>query len=151
MIENYEINKSTLAIVPINENLSKIYEEEESYVIKKSVSNIINSSCKYFGSSYTGRYEGSKSLLGMSYKLPIIIEETQEIIFFPTSSPRFNNCSWISLKNINNYEKNNDRVIVNFKNGLNLELNLSLFSFENQVFRALRLENILKKRKLSQI
>lgn len=151
MIDNYEINKSTLAIIPIDEKSSKIFEEEETFIINKSVSQIINSSCKYFGSSYNGRYEGAKSLLGMSYKLPIIIEETQEIIFFPTSSPRFNNCSWISLKNINNYEKNKNGVIINFKNGLNLELDLSIFSLENQIFRALRLENILKRRKLSQI
>lgn len=151
MIDNYEINKSTLAIIPIDEKSSKIFEEEENFIINKSVSQIINSSCKYFGSSYNGRYEGAKSLLGMSYKLPIIIEETQEIIFFPTSSPRFNNCSWISLKNINNYEKNKNGVIINFKNGLNLELDLSIFSLENQIFRALRLENILKRRKLSQI
>ena len=148
MKESYEINKSTLAIIPIDQNSSKIYEEEDNFVIKKSVSNIINSSCKYFGSSYNGRYEGSKDLLGMSYKLPIIIEETQEIIFFPTSSPRFNNCSWISLKKINNYEKNKTGVTINFKNGLNLEFYLSIFSLENQIFRALRLENILKDRKI---
>lgn len=148
MKESYEINKSTLAIIPIDQNSSKIYEEEDNFVIKKSVSNIINSSCKYFGSSYNGRYEGSKDLLGMSYKLPIIIEETQEIIFFPTSSPRFNNCSWISLKKINNYEKNKTGVTINFKNGLNLEFDLSIFSLENQIFRALRLENILKDRKI---
>lgn len=148
MKESYEINKSTLAIIPIDQNSSKIYEEEDNFIIKKSVSNIINSSCKYFGSSYNGRYEGSKDLLGMSYKLPIIIEETQEIIFFPTSSPRFNNCSWISLKKINNYEKNKTGVTINFKNGLNLEFDLSIFSLENQIFRALRLENILKDRKI---
>lgn len=148
MIDSYEINKSTLAIIPLEEKVSKIYEQDNSFIINKSVSDIINYSCKYFGSSYNGRYEGSKNLLGVSYKLPIIIEETQEIIFFPTSSPRFNNCSWISLKNINNYIKNNNGVIVNFKNGLDLEFNLSIFSFENQVFRALRLENILKRRKV---
>ncbi len=149
MITNYEINKSTLAIIPLNENLSKIYEHNNILTINKSVSDIINYSCKYFGSSYNGRYEGSKNLLGVSYKLPIIIEETNEIIFFPTSSPRFNNCSWISLKNINDYSKKDNKVLVNFKNGLNLEFDLSIFSFENQIFRALRLENILKRRKIS--
>ena len=51
---------------------------------------------------------------------------------------------------INNYIKNDNKVLVNFKNGINLEFDLSIFSFENQIFRALRLENILKTRKLIQ-
>ena len=147
-MENYEINLSTLAIVPLDSHISKIYEQDRDFIINKSVADIINNSCKYFGSSYNGRYEGAKDLLGMSYKLPIIIEETKEIIFFPTSSPRFNKCSWISLKNINNYEKKEDKVIINFKNGMNLEFDLSIFSLENQIYRALRLENILKRRKI---
>lgn len=147
MLENYEINNETLAIVPLNDTQSKVFESNQSYVVNINVQNIINNSCKYFGSSFSGRCEGSKNLLGMSYKLPIIIEETKEIIFFPTSSPRFNKCSWISLKNIENYTETNNSVIVNFKQGQNVTFDLSIFSFENQVFRALRLETILKRRK----
>ena len=37
----------------------------------------MDDSCKYFGSSYQGRYEGTKNLIGMNYKLPIIIEESR--------------------------------------------------------------------------
>lgn len=150
MLENYEINNGTLAIIPINENQSQVYEFNNKYIVNSDVKTIINNSCKYFGSSFIGRYEGSKTLLGMNYKLPIIIEETQEIIFFPTSSPRFDKCSWISLKNIENYKEENNKVVVNFKTGENVNFNLSIFSFENQVFRAIRLERILKRRKSAQ-
>ena len=113
MLDNYEINKSTLAIIPVESNISKIYEHDSNFIINKSVADIINHSCKYFGSSYVGRYEGAKNILGVSYKLPIIIEETQELIFFPTNSPRLDNCSWISLKNINNYIKNDNQMFLN--------------------------------------
>ena len=146
----YEFNKGTLAILPNGKESSLIYEDDSRYIIDDNPLNIMEDSCKYFGSSYVGRYEGAKNILGVSYKLPIIIEETQELIFFPTNSPRLDNCSWISLKNINNYIKNDNKVLVNFKNGINLEFDLSIFSFENQIFRALRLENILKTRKLIQ-
>lgn len=149
MLDNYEINSSTLAVVPLTNGKSKIYEFDNTFEVNMNVYDIINSSCKYFGSSYIGRYEGAKTLLGMSYKLPIIIEETKEIIFFPTSSPKLNECSWISLKDIENYDKKYNNVVVEFKNGLHLEFELSIFSFENQVFRALRLENIIKKRKMA--
>ena len=35
------------------------------------------------------------------------IEETNEIIFFPTESSKSANCIWISLNNIKSYEKSN--------------------------------------------
>ncbi|MCM1370448.1 MAG: competence protein ComK [Clostridium sp.] len=146
-MEHYEINDSTLAIKPLNDATSIVYEKDRNFTINQKTTQIINYSCKYFGSSYQGRFEGAKDLLGMNYKLPIIIEESKEIIFFPTSSPRYENCCWISLKNIENYIKKDNSVIINFKNGVNLDFDLSINSLENQIFRALRLEKILKTRK----
>jgi competence protein ComK len=148
MINNYEINNSTLAIIPVGDKVSKIIEEENNFVINKIPTEVVDDSCKFFGSSYLGRFEGTKSLLGVNYKSPIIIEETKEIIFFPTSSPRFNNCFWISLNNIENYSKNEHKTIISFKNGQRIELNISYGSLENQILRATRLESILRKRKL---
>lgn len=150
MISNYEINNSTLAIIPISNKVSKIIEEDNNFIINKSTTEVVDDSCKFFGSSYLGRFEGTKSLLGINYKSPIIIEETKEIIFFPTSSPRFNDCFWISLNNIDKYLKdNNNNSIINFKNGQSIELNISYGSLENQIMRATRLESVLRKRKLS--
>lgn len=147
MLENYEINTNTIAIIPLNSNLSKVIEEDMEYEVCKSTTEIINHSCKYFGSSFIGRKEGTKALMGISYKAPIIVEETKNIIFFPTSSPRFDNCTWISLRHVNNYLKNEQNSLISFKNGGKLELNISYGSLENQVLRATRLESILRHRK----
>ena len=103
MLDQYEINKSTLAVLPIDESSSRVLEEEAEYIVNKSTTDVINDSCKYFGSSYKGRNEGTKSLIGGNYKLPILIEESREIIFFPTSSPKLEECAWISLNNLKNY------------------------------------------------
>ena len=148
MINNYEINNSTLAIIPISGKTSKIIEVDNTLTINKSPPEIVDDSCKFFGSSYIGRFEGTKNLIGVNYKAPIIIEETREIIFFPTSSPRFNNCFWISLKNIDNYLKNsNNNSIIKFKNGQSIELDISFGSLENQILRAATLESVLRQRK----
>lgn len=150
MIKSYEINGNTLAIIPITKNSSKVIEAGQELLVEKGSTEIIDESCKYFGSSYTGRFEGTKEILGVSYKSPIIIEESREIIFFPTTSPRVEDCHWISLNNIDDYRKNNQTsTLINFKNGKTLVLNMSLGSFENQMIRSLRLANILKRRKLS--
>ena len=148
MKQNYEINNSTLAILPIDDCTSKVIESTEEYIVNKSSFNIIEDSCMYFGSNYQGRYEGTKKLIGMSYKLPIIIEESRNIIFFPTSSPKLSECMWISLNNLDKYYSDeNDNSYIDFKNGYKLKLNISKFALENQILRASRLEFVLRSRK----
>ena len=150
MIQSYEINGNTLAIIPITKNTSKVIEAEQEILVEKSAKEIIDDSCRYFGSSYNGRFEGTKNILGVNYKSPIIVEESRDIIFFPTTSPRIEDCHWISLNNIDDYQKSTQNsTLINFKSGQTLELNISLGSFENQMIRSLRLANILKRRKLS--
>ena len=116
-METYEISKQTLAIIALNEETSKIIEEDKEFIINRSSKKIINDSCKFFGSSYEGRFQGTKTMLGISHKSPIIIEESSEIIFFPTSSPRLDMCSWISLNNIKDYNKDKKNTIINFSCG----------------------------------
>ena len=61
---NYEINNETLAIIPIDENKTKILEVNNEYIIEKSPYKIMENSCSYFGSSLQGRLAGSKNMLG---------------------------------------------------------------------------------------
>lgn len=147
MLQEYEINSSTLAVLPVDEGTSKILEEEGEYYVKRAAIDIIDDSCKYFGSSLKGRNEGTKNLIGGNYKLPVVIEESRNIIFFPTSSPRLDDCAWISLNNLDNYFKQDKKGFIKFKNGSILNAGISIFSLENQVLRASRLENVLRKRK----
>lgn len=148
MKNEYEINSETLAIISIDRTMSKVIERDNVFFVNISAMNIIDNSCKFFGSSYSGRFEGTKNLTGISYKSPIIIEETKNIIFFPTSSPRIVGCSWISLNNISNYKKNKTKTNLIFSNGYNLEIDISYNIIENQILRAIKLDSILRKRKM---
>ena len=144
---NYEINYDTQAILPININCSKIIENEEEYVINNSTLNVLEHSCEYFGSSYEGRKEGTKKLLGITHKSPIIVEESRKIIFFPTTSPDNKDCIWINLEKIENYYKiENNRSAIKFKNGNIMEFDISYGSLSNQILRATRLKYILEDR-----
>ena len=147
MLDNYEINTSTLLIIPINKTTSKVVEKENTYIVNKKSTEIIDNSCRYFGSSLIGRLEGTKNLIGVNYKCPIVIEDALDIIFFPTSSPRFNNCFWISLNNIKDYQKNQKTCKLIFKNDFMINLNISYESLQNQIYRATLLESTLRKRK----
>lgn len=146
MIEQYEINASTLAIIPIDENTTQIVEQEEAFTISKNSLEVIDGSCRYFGSSFSGREIGAKSLIGSNYKVPIIVEETKRIIFIPLSSPKFSLCEWVSYQHIHTYERNGGKTKIIFDNGKEIEIKISVYSLENQILRAMKLENVLRNR-----
>ncbi len=146
-MENYEINKNTVALYAMG-NKTRVYEEDSNFVINKTANEIMEESCKYFGSSLAGRKKGTESLIGVSYKAPIIVEESSNIIFFPTSSPRLADCSWLRLSYINRYYYENNKLIVEFKNKDKIVLDTSYGIVDNQVLRATRLESVLNGRKL---
>ena len=144
---DYEINYTTQLVKPLNQNMTKIIEEDNEYVIKKSCMSIMEHSCEYFGSSYEGRKEGTKKLLGITHKAPIIIEESRKMIFFPTNSPDNKECIWINLEKIEKYYKISQKVsAIKFKNGNIEQFNISYGSLSNQILRATRLKYILNER-----
>lgn len=146
-LETYEINRSTCAVIPINDEMAQVVERRGRITVNQSAQRIIEDSCRYFGSSFLGRYEGTKNLIGYNYKAPIIIEESNELIFFPTSSPRFSHCAWINLKAIKDYQKYDRHCLVSFEDGQEVVFEISFESLDTQVLRATRLEAVLRTRK----
>lgn len=147
MFDTYEISNSTLAVIPINSNQTEVIEKFNHYIINKNCVKIIDDSCKFFGSSLDGRHDGTKNLIGVSYKPPIIVEESSEIIFFPTNSVRNKDCIWISLKNLERFHRDGGKTKIIFKNGVEIDLKVSYETIENQVLRSTRLESVLRNRK----
>ena len=145
-MDNYKINNKTLAIVPISDNKTKIYENNNVIVVENSVKNLIEENCRYYGSSYRGRKQGTSDLIGVTHKSPIIIEESSDIIFFPTCSPRLKTCSWISLNNIESFKQYQMESIITFQNNLKLKIPVSSKIINNQVLRATRLESVHQRR-----
>ena len=146
-MNEYEINENTLALISLDKEKTKVYELEDEFIINKSANRIMEDSCAYFGSSLIGRQKGTEALTGVTHKAPVIVEETREIIFFPTSSPRLHNCSWISLKNIDKIIKKEDKNLIMFKNKTFITLDLSYGIINNQLLRATRLESVIRNRK----
>ena len=146
----YEINRGTLAILPNGENSSLVYEDDERYIIHDNAFSIMEDSCKYFGSTYEGRKDGAKEILGAEYKIPIVIEDSDNLIVFPTTSPSAEDCAWIVLKRVKSIEKIdsiNTKLI--FDNNQEIIVNSSYRTIENQISRASRLDLILRNHKNS--
>ena len=145
-LESYEINKNTCAVINLADDVTKIVEKENEYLLPKQSFEVMEDSCAYYGSSYEGRLKGTKMILGSNYKLPVIIEEKNDIIFFPTTGLSNEKCSWISLNNIRSYERAEGYTKVNFVKGKSIIVKMSFCSFEMQLLRATRFQNLLRQR-----
>ena len=147
-MKDYIINKKTLAIISCDYNKSLIYEGNKMIIVKNRPNLIINKNCIINGSTFLGRRKCSENIIGSSYKAPILIGEKDNLIFFPTSSPRLKNVSWINLINVDKIYYNNLKkvTIVVFKNGVTIEFDVSLNIMNNQILRATRLEHCLRQK-----
>ena len=146
-MKRYEVNNDTLAIVACNEELSKVYEKERSFYVESGSNRIMEDSCEYFGSSLEGRRKGTEAMIGVNYKAPIIVEESNNIIFFPTSSFRSEDNSWVSLKHFKRCYSCGKDVIIEFDNHVKIKLSISLGVLNNQVLRSSLLDSKLRARK----
>ena len=147
-MSEYEINEGTLAVISIDNKKSKVMEDSNNYIVEKSSFDVMDHSCKYFGSSYEGRKQGSKDVIGANYKLPIIVEDGRNLVFFPTTSIEDEDCMWIAVNKIKKYEQMDfNTTKITFTNNQNIIVPLSYRSIQNQIFRATRLSYILNERK----
>lgn len=151
MKEYFQISGTTLAVIPISKYKTKIIEKDNEYIINENAFQIMDYNCRYYGSTYEGRTKGTKTIIGCEYKLPIIIEESQNIIFFPTSSPYSEDCCWISFNNIDRCELNGDKMKIIFKNNIKLDINLSKRIIDSQIYRTSLLVHKLNERKIRTI
>ena len=146
-LDSYEINGDTLVIVPLGKGKSKVYEYEAEFVVHKSSLKIIEDSCLFFGSSYEGRKQGTKFLIGGKMKIPIIIDECRNIIFFPTSSCIKESSIWVSYQNLLKYNRHNEfSTVLYFKYNKSIRIGCKYSLVDNQVIRCIKLENAILKR-----
>ena len=147
-MDSYEINKDTVALIPKDENTTIVYEVDNSFVINKPTLKIVEESCEYFGSSLEGRQVGTSSLVGFTHKVPVIIEESFDLIFFPTQSPKNVDCAWLSYEHIFKPDTFKDKTIIELKNGKKIIVDVSTPVIHNQLYRCSRLKETLAFRKI---
>lgn len=145
----YEIDLSTLLLIGIDEKTTKVVDFNGEYIIKDNAKNIINYSCKFFGSSLLERGNVTKRLINISNKAPIFIEETKNIIFFPLRSTREKTNIWISFNNLESYEQVGRKTKLKFKNQQELLIDYSYYMVDNQITRCMMLDYMAKKRRES--
>jgi competence protein ComK len=145
----YEIDLSTLLLIGIDDDTTKVITMDNEFIIDVNSKKIIDNSCKFFGSSLSERVNMTKRLVNINSKSPIIIEESRNIIFFPLKSIRDKCNIWISYTNLEKYVKSGDKTVFHFKDNKQVVIDFSYYIIDNQVTRSLILDYELKKRRES--
>ena len=145
----YEIDLSTIMLIGLDEESTKVVTTESEYIINCNSKKIIDNSCKFFGNTLQERCNMTKRLINVKSKSPIIIEESRNIIFFPLKSVREKCNIWISFNNLEKYIKQEDKTVFIFKNKKEVILDFSYYIIDNQVTRSLMLDYEVKKRRES--
>ncbi len=128
------ISGKTLIIYYDNFNTVMINTDGKMIINGNFIRSILNKSCIFYGSSLNGRLKGSKDLLKCRYKLPIIISESNRLIFFPV-----NKYFWINFNMIESFEKKENHTIITFKNGYKRSIFVSYRVVNNQMLKCSRL------------
>ena len=142
-----EIDLSTLMLIGIDDESTKIVTLTDEFIVHSSTKKIIDNSCRFFGSSLSDRIKATNRLVNMASKTPILIEESRNIIFFPLKSTREKNNIWVSFNNLEKYEKEEDKTIFYFKNNRVISLKFSYYIVDNQVTRSILLDYEINKRR----
>ena len=149
-IEEYEVNPFTMFIKPIaygSKIYSEIFEVEDEFLSPFKPLDIIRNSCEYYGSDYEGRRNGTKQLVGYAHKIPIAIDPTNRIFFFPTTSPSRQECIWISHEHVKDYERvNPQETLILFNNNQSFKFPVSCSSIISQLERTAYLRTKLMQR-----
>ena len=149
-MDNYIINKETLAILPCGEKMSLVYEGEKMIIVNAKTNNIIKRNCMRYGSTFDGRLKSAEKITGTSYKTPILVSGSNKLIFFPTSSPRLSSVAWINMMNVDKtyYNVLKKVSVIVFNNNTLVEFNVSLNIINNQLLKSMQLEHYLKKKRI---
>lgn len=139
--DRYEINKMTLALVPIAhmEYDTLVFEEGRKIYVKQTPKEMIHEACLKGGASYEGRRKAVIYKANIQRKVPIPIDPLQDIFAFPTHSPEQFHCHWIFPSHIlstatlpNSHCK---KTIIIFKNKEEITLPISAKILEKQIIR----------------
>jgi competence protein ComK len=149
-IEEYEINSCTMFVEPVmygGRIYSRAVEIEDEFLSPFKPLDIIKTGCDYFGVDYESRKRGTRQLIGYSRKIPIVIEPTNHIFFFPTASPLSSECIWIAFEHVEKYSRADaQKTLVTFTNKQSCIFPVSFCTVEGQMLRTSLLKTKLLQR-----
>lgn len=147
----YVLNYETAVFIPDYDDNGKlttiVITQNDVQKVNIAPTQLMDFNLKYLGSSLRGAMEGSRMILGPISMPPLVINETTGIYWFPSTSPKRDDCVWFALQHIKEYKeigKKKTQVILT--NGCVIEIDVSYYTFEKKVQRAYKLKGKIEER-----
>ncbi|MDL5376619.1 competence protein ComK [Exiguobacterium mexicanum] len=136
--EKYRITKRTVAIMPCYETAweSRVILEDGSE-IKTPLRpyQLLQLSCRQYSSSIEERIFVAKRVAGIKGKVPVVIEPTSGLVFFPTMSPKRPECEWYAWSHVRDITSDpiESKGLVVTQNGHRIATNATSYVLRNQL------------------
>lgn len=145
-MEKYLITNKTIALIK-DFNKTIIYNVDNKEVFNTNIKKIIEYNCNYYGSSLLGRKKSASKILNIKYKLPIIIDDVNNLILIQLNSPREDYCIFLITNKIIDYKKEEDKLKIICINNNIFYSKISPNILEKSLINSIRLNNVLNSRK----
>ena len=146
----YIINEDVLCFTADTgkSNGTMVMEKNRKFTVELDCFKLLKKSCRWYGNSYNMQREFIIDKFNYYIKTPIIMSNSDKLLFFPTSSPTSKECIWVCYNNVDRYAKDEYKnyTKIYFKGGKILNINASYTTIDNQITRCIRIEKFLEDR-----
>ncbi|MFT8872098.1 MAG: competence protein ComK [Sporolactobacillus sp.] len=138
-VSQYLIQQTTIALLPFDAAdgslHSLVIEEDGRLCCSRSPLQIMQASCIYFGSTYSGRKRSAKDM-GFKSMPPICVCNELGIFFFPVMAESRRDCAWMAHAHVLEWEDEDKRTVqVKLSNQQLLSVYGKATTFGNKVMR----------------
>lgn len=136
--EKYRITKRTVAILPCYDIMKQsriILEDGTEISTPLRPYQLLQLSCRQYNSSIEERIFVAKRVAGVKGKVPVVIEPTSGLVFFPTKSPKREDCEWYAwshVRDIATVDETTHGVIIT-QDGHRIQTNATAYVLKNQI------------------
>ena len=141
---DYIINNKTNYLLFDGKNTIINENGNDLILINNRIDEILNNSCIFYGSTLIGRKTAAKRLISSRYKMPILINEVNNLLFFSVKNK--SEIIWFNFSRVVDFKKNNEVIKVIFKDNYYKRFNISWSIFNNQILKSSRLLYVFNSR-----
>jgi competence protein ComK len=139
---SFLIDEKVCAIIPYyneyGELCSRVVKDDGDIKLKISPIRLLEESCITYGSTFRGRIEAIKYLMGFKKRIPLTVSCKKNIFAFPINSHLRKDEIWIFTNKVLKYREVKKSVTrITFRNFKEIDIEISFSSFDSQFNRSI--------------
>lgn len=138
------MNPNEVLYIRVHQRKTQIVAETQTLMIEEKAVDLLENWCLTFGSSLRGSADVVKHHLNVTQKLPLLVDPSGRLFFFPTLSHEHPECIWINAAKVRRLKDLGRKTLVQFHKD-DLEVDIGIRSLRMQLKRCDKLAEKLGK------